>query len=120
MKKLICILALCATSLAQAHGTPVANHGGIVQAVGETWLELVARGGAFELYVEDDGDPVASADLSGTLTIVDAGGKKQLALKPAGANKLQAAGAVGKGGKVLVLLQLADKKTHVSTTFQMK
>ena len=120
MKKIVTMIALCATSLVFAHGTPTANHGGIVQAVGETWLELVVRGDGLDLYVEDDGDEMPSAGLAGTLTVVDGAGKKEFALKPAGGNKLEAKGKAPKGAKVLVLLTLDDKKTKVSTTFNVK
>ena len=50
MKKSIGVLVMCAAALgfgvAHAHGTPAPNHGGLVQAVGETWLELVVKDGA--------------------------------------------------------------------------
>ncbi len=124
MKNLLGMMALCAASLAagvaQAHGVATPNHGGIVQAVGETWLELVVRGDTLELYLEDDGEEMPSAGLSGKLTIVDGAGKKDVALKPAGGNKLEAKGVAGKGAKVLALLTLADKKTKVSATFTLK
>lgn len=124
MKKLFGLMVLCSASLAlgaaHAHGAATPNHGGIVQTVGETWLELVVRGDTLELYVEDDGEEMPSADLSGKLTIVDGAGKKEVTLKPAGGNKLEAKGAAGKGAKVLALLTLADKKTRVSTTFTLK
>jgi hypothetical protein len=125
MKKLLSILALSAAAmsagLAYGHGAPTANHGGIVQAVGETWLELVVRGDTVELYVQDDGDDMPSADLAGKVTVVKGTAKSEFPLKPAGGNKLEARapGAV-KGSKVLALLTLADKKTKVATTFDIK
>jgi hypothetical protein len=125
MKKLLSIMALSAAAmsagLAYGHGAPTANHGGIVQAVGETWLELVVRGDTVELYVQDDGDDMPSADLAGKVTVVKGAAKSEFTLKPAGGNKLEARapGAV-KGSKVLALLTLADKKTKVSTTFDIK
>lgn len=124
MKKILGMLAVCCAALAggtiHAHGVATPNHGGVVQTVGETWLELVTRGDTLELYVQDDGEDLPSADMSGKLTIVDSAGKKEVALKPAGGNKLEARGAAGKGAKVLALLTLADKKTRVSTTFVLK
>lgn len=124
MKKILSILALSAAALsanfAQAHGSPTANHGGMVKAVGETWLELVVKGDTLELYVQDDGDDMPSADLSGKVTVVKGTSKTEFALKPAGGNKLevQAPGAL-KGAKVVAVLTLADKKTRVSTTFDL-
>ena len=121
MKKVIGILMLClAMNGAQAHGAPSPNHGGIVQAVGETWLELVVKGDTLELYLEDDGEEMPSAGLTGKLTLVNGASKTDVVLKPAGGNKLEARGTTSKGGKVLALLTLADKKTHVSATFQLK
>ena len=106
---------------ALAHGSPTANHGGVVQAVGETWLELVVRGDTVELYLQDDGDDMPSADISGKVTVVKGAAKSEFALKPAGGNKLEAKapGAV-KGSKVLASVTLADKKTKVSTSFDIK
>ena len=131
MKKILSILAGAAVLVlgtatlsagsAFAHGAPTANHGGIVQAVGETWLELVVKGDTVELYLQDDGDDMPSADISGKLTVVKGAAKSEFALKPAGGNKLEAKapGAV-KGSKVLASVTLADKKTKVSTAFDIK
>jgi hypothetical protein len=123
MKKLMGTMLLCAASLASGlafgHGTPVANHGGVVMAVGELWLELVVRGDAVELYLEDDGEAMSSAGIGGKLTVP---GKPELVLAPAGGNKLSAtsAGPLPKGAKVSAVLLLADKKTKVATTFTLK
>jgi hypothetical protein len=124
MKKFIGVLLMCSASLvlgsAYGHGAPSPNHGGIVQAVGETWLELVVKGGNVELYVEDDGEPMDSAALSGQVTIVNGARKTEFALKPAGGNKLEAKGATAaKGARVVTLLVLADK-TRVPATFLIK
>lgn len=116
------VLALAtASGYAVAHGTPVAHHGGIVQAVGETWLELVVKGDQVELYLQDDGDDMPSAEVTGKVALVTAAGKQEFALKPAGGNKLEAkAPGAAKAGKVSALLTMADKKTRVSTTFDVK
>jgi len=115
------ITAAMTGTLARAHGTPQANHGGIVQAVGETWLELVVRGDAVELYVQDDGDDMPSADMSGRITVVKGAARSEFALAPAGGNKLAGkASGVAPGSKVLTTLTLADKKTKVSTAFDIK
>lgn len=125
MKKLISAVmvsaALLASGVAGAHGSPVASHGGVVQAVGETWLELVVQGDQVALYLQDDGDDVPSAPVTGKITLVTAAGKTEFALKPAGGNKLEAkAPGAAKAGKVMTLLTMADKKTHVSATFEVK
>lgn len=122
MKKLTGMLVFCASALAfgaaYGHGNPVANHGGVVQAVGETWLELVVKGDTVEMYLEDDGDPMNSAGVSGKVTL----GGKELVLSPAGGNKLLAkiAGNASKSGKATVVLLMADQKTKVAATFTLK
>ncbi len=129
MKKILTGLLLAGTvltatltaGLVRAHGTPQANHGGIVQAVGETWLELVVRGDAVDLYVQDDGDDMPSAGMSAKAAVVQGAAKKEFALAPAGNNKLsgKVSGAT-KGGKLQVVLVLDDKKTKVSATFDIQ
>ena len=115
------ITAALTGNLARAHGTPQPNHGGIVQAVGETWLELVVRGDAVDLYVQDDGDDMPSAGMCGKFTVVTGAAKKEFALAPAGDNKLTGkAVGVAKGSKVLTVVTLADKKTKVSAAFDIK
>lgn len=117
---LLALSAALALSTAYGHGVPTPNHGGIVQAVGDTWLELVPAAGKIELYVEDDGDPMPSAGLSGHVSVENGGTKADYALKPAGGNKLEAAGArVPKGAKVIAVLVLADK-SKVPATFVVK
>ena len=124
MKKSISLLLAASAALvlssAHGHGTPTPNHGGIVQAVGDTWLELVPASGKIELYVEDDGDPMPSAGLSGHLSVQNGGAKADYVLKPAGGNRLDAVGAQApKGAKVIAVLVLADK-TKVPATFVIK
>jgi hypothetical protein len=122
MNKLLGKLILCGAALAMgnaySHGTPIPNHGGVIQAVGETWLELVVKGDKIELYLEDDGDPMESAGVTGTVSV--SGKPDEFALAPAGENKLVAKGKVPAGAKVITQLLLADKKTKVATTFALK
>lgn len=121
MKKMMSMLVFATAALtanfAHSHGAPTVNHGGVVQAVGETWIELVVKGDTVEVYFQDDGDDLPTKDMSGKVTI----GKSEAALKPAGGNKMEASakGAV-KGAKVTVLAVLADKKTRVPATFEIK
>jgi hypothetical protein len=122
MKKLTGMLIFCAASLAfgaaYGHGNPMANHGGVVQAVGETWIELVVKGDSVEMYLEDDGDPMESAGVSAKVTL----GGKELVLAPAGGNKLLAkfAGKLPKANKATAVVVLADQKTKVGVTFTLK
>jgi hypothetical protein len=117
---MLAVSAALALSTAHGHGTPTPNHGGIVQAVGETWLELVPTVDKIELYVEDDGDPMPSAGLSGHVSVENGSAKTDYVLKPAGSNKLEAVGArAPKGAKVRAVVVLADK-TKVPATFVVK
>jgi hypothetical protein len=125
MNKILGMLVLGAATLcgnvAFAHGAATANHGGIVQTVGETWLELVVVGDKVALYLQDDGDDMPTSEITGKVTVVKGGSRSEFVLKPAGDNKLEAkAPGVVKGSKVLALLTLADKKTKVSTTFDIR
>ena len=122
MKKLTGMLVFCAASLsfgaAYGHGNPMANHGGVIQAVGETWLELVVKGDSVEMYLEDDGDPMESVGVSGKVTL----GGKEVVLAPAGGNKLlgKIGGKAPKSGKATAILLMADQKTKVAATFTLK
>lgn len=125
MKKWSNVLMFCCAALtlaaARGHGSPAPNHGGQVQAVGETWLELVVKPNTVELYVEDDGEPLPSAQMTGKVIVVQGTRKTEYLLKPAGGNKLEAIGATAsKGARVLTQLMLSDAKTKVAATFAIK
>jgi hypothetical protein len=104
------ILTLLAASPALAHSDskftkgPMGGH--IVDAGGgkQHW-ELVANGGELTLYVNDaDEKPVSTEGGSATAQILLAGKTTEVALKPAGDNKLTGTGnfAAAKGMKVIV------------------
>src|SRR5438132_12751351 len=98
------IVGVLPLNLAQAHGGTQPEHGGVVQLVGDMTFELVARADGVELYVEDDGEEVTSADLAAKMTIVNAGAKSDVALTPAAGNKFEAKGVrLAAGAKVTVL-----------------
>lgn len=106
---------------ARAHGGTQPEHGGVVQLVGDMSFELVPAADHVELWVEDDGEEVTSADLAAKLTIVDGGAKSEVALTPAGGNKFEAKGVkLGKGAKVTALLTLKDKQSKVAANFTIK
>jgi hypothetical protein len=123
MKKL---LALCLSTLlclamnaAQAHGSTKPMHGGLVQLIGETSFELVARADGADVYLIDDGEDLPTDGLSGKLMIDTAGTKTEATLTPAGGNKLEAKGAkIPAGTKVVVLVVLKDA-SKVRATFSM-
>jgi len=106
---------------AYAHGGTQPEHGGIVQLVGDMSFELVPAADHVELWVEDDGEEVTSADLAAKLTIVEGGAKSEVALTPAGGNKFEAKGVkIGKGAKVTALLTLKDKQSKIAANFTIK
>lgn len=125
MKKILSLLVFSASALgfntAYAHGNVAPEHGGIVQEVNEIVVELVSRGDVAEVYLRDDDEPMPTAGMSGRLNIAANGGKSEAVLKPAGGNKLEAKGVkFASGAKVLVIVQLAEKKPKLSASFTIK
>lgn len=122
MKKLSSLLLLAAAltaGTAWAHGDGVARHGGIVQMAGEIKFELVAKGDSAELYLDDHGETMPAAKLTGKLTVLGAGGKSEAKLEPAG-DKLVAKGVkLVKGDKVIAIVVTEDKQNN-SARFVIK
>ena len=118
---LVLVVGSVCFNAARAHGGTQPEHGGIVQLVGDITFELVPAADRVELYVEDDGDEVTSADLAAKLTIVDGGVKSEVTLTPAGGNKFEAKGVkIGTGAKVTALLTLKDKQSKIAANFTIK
>src|SRR5713101_3126519 len=112
------LLVISPFNAARAHGGTQPEHGGIVQLVGDMTFELVARPDGVELYVEDDGEEVNSADLAAKLTIVNAGAKSEVVLAPAAGNKFEGKGVkITSGAKVTALLTLKDKESKIAANF---
>ena len=125
MKRFFTLLLLGAASLTfntmvLAHGSTKPQHGGIVQMVGETVFELVVLADKTELYLVDDGEELASADMTGKLTITSDGVKSEAILQPAGGNKLEAKGVkIPSSAKVAVLLIRKDQ-SKIGANFTIK
>lgn len=112
--------AALAAGAAWAHGDEKARHGGIVQMAGELKFELVARGDSAEVYLDDHGEAIPTAKLSGKLTVMSGASKSEAKLEPVGNDKLVAKGVkLAKGDKVIALVTLADKSTS-SARFVIK
>lgn len=112
----------CAPRLAHAHadhGQPM--HGGIVAEGGVLQGELVARPGALTLYLTDHGNPVATQGASGRLTVLAGTQRSELALTPAGENRLSLAGAplLAPGTKAVALVRLPDGRS-ATLRFELK
>jgi len=123
MKKLfaLCVLSTLplAFNMVHAHGSTKPTHGGVVQMVGDTSFELVARPEGAEVYLVDDGDDLPSEGLSGKVTINSGETRTEAALTPAGGNKFAAPGAkIPAGAKVVVLVILKDA-TKLRASFSM-
>lgn len=119
---LMTIMAAAALTggLAWAHGDEKARHGGLVQMAGETKFELVARPDGAEVYLDDHGETLPTARLSGKLTVLSGGAKSEAKLEPAAGDKLVARGVrLAKGDKVIALVTLADKSS-ASARFVVK
>lgn len=123
MKKLTTLLltaALLNVGAAWAHGDGVARHGGIVQMAGELKFELVAKADAAELYLDDHGETVPTAKLTGKITVLSGGAKSEAKLEPAPGDKLVAKGVkLVKGDKVIALVTTADQQNN-SARFVIK
>ncbi|KPF81676.1 hypothetical protein IP70_23405 [alpha proteobacterium AAP38] len=126
MKHPMIRLALAATLTlsplaALAHGDTTPKHGGIVQMTGETLIELVAGADAASIYVSEEDEPVPSADLTATMTIMDAGGKRQVNLTPAAGNRFDAPGVkLTSGAKVAVMVVNKASQARSILSFTVK
>jgi hypothetical protein len=101
---------LLATGVALGHGNTKPQHGGVVQMVGETVFELVAKPEGAELYVVDDGEDIDSSKTSATMTIDAGGTKAEVVLLAAGSNKFVSKGTkLPSGAKVVVMLVDANQ-----------
>lgn len=96
-----------ACEAAQAHGVMKPQHGGIVEMVGEMAFELVKRENGADLYLAYDHEGMPTEGMTGKLTVTSGESKSEVALKPAGGNKLIAEGVkIPSGSKVVALITL--------------
>lgn len=124
MKSVLSVLLLVSASLltgvSLGHGNTKPLHGGIVQLVGEMSFELVTKPDGAEVYVVDDGEDVASAEMTAKLTVDVGGTKSEAPLQPGGGNKFEAKGVkIPSGAKVAVLL-IAPDQTKTTARFTIK
>jgi hypothetical protein len=96
-------------------------HGGLMQEVREISYELVAKPDTIALYITDHGKKVPSAGATAKLTLLNGTEKSEVAMAPAGDNKLEAKGAfkVQKGTRVVALVTLAGKPA-VTARYEIK
>jgi hypothetical protein len=111
---------LTVASVAVAHTNFKPAHGGIIRMMGEFSLELVRSKEGVEIYVTDDGDPLPSLGLTGTLTIDINGARSEVPLQPAGNNKFLAKGLqLASGAKVAAVVVRADQ-SRIGARFTIK
>ena len=123
IKHLLAIVALGVSSLtfdpALAHGEKP-KHGGTVQVASDLSFELVPKGDAATIYVEDHGKPFGTAGMKGKLTVLNGTEKSEAELKPTGDNRLEAQGVkLVKGSKAVASLT-TEKKKAVNVRFAVK
>lgn len=106
---------------ARAHGAHEPLHGGIVQMVGDTVIELVAKGNDTYVYVVEHDSEFSSQGCSGKLTVLRNGATTTTTLTPDGSNRFVARGAaLGTGARVIVALTMADGASKLSARFAIK
>jgi hypothetical protein len=89
------------------------QHGGILVESGHHHLEVVARDGALEVYVEgEDGQPEDVKDAAATATVLSVGKMEDVQLKPDGGNFLKGSGSftAGKGTTIVITLTMPGHK----------
>lgn len=112
LKTLLLALALSAygnAALAHAeHGQP--QYGGVVAEAGEAQIEIVSKDGQLTAYLSNHGNPVPATGATGKLVAMAGTTKSEFELKAIGDNRLQGAGNIPAGAKLLITVQWPGKK----------
>jgi hypothetical protein len=114
----LALAALPATAF--AHGSMKPKHGGLVQMSGETLIELVTGPKGVDVYLSEEDEPVPAAGYTAKLTQTAGSAKTEAVLKPAGGNKLTAAGFKAAKGAKLVVALVNKSGAKIFATFQTK
>lgn len=115
MKKSIVLAATCLLQLVAApvwahteHGKP--QFGGVVAEAGAGQFEIVGQEGRIVVHATNHGAPVDTAGAKGKLTLLDGNAKSEVTLAPAGANRLEGAGSLPHGAKLLIHVEWPGRK----------
>jgi hypothetical protein len=113
MKKLSTVLVMSLFTLvvnaASAHGGAEPKHGGVVQAAGALSFEPTARDNGATIYIEDHGEPLSTAGMTGRLTVLYGGERSDAELKPSGENRLEAEGVnIIRGSRAVAAVKSAE------------
>ena len=115
-KQLLMVLAIMSTlalvsPVAMSHSDAKPQHGGVLHSKYDLNFELVRETDGVSLYVDDHGEPVDTAALTGQIMILAGGKRSEVALIAAGAGKLTATAVqIPDGARVVVSLTGTDKK----------
>jgi len=83
------------------------KHGGVIVEAGHHHLEVVARDGVLEVYVEgEDGKPENVTGAKATAAVLSEGRKIDVQLAPEGTNVLKGSGPFRAGRGTLIVLTL--------------
>ena len=114
---LVVAASAIAAPSAIAHGAATAQHGGVVQTANDMTFELVATPAGALVYVMDHDVAYDAKQMSGKLTVLNGADKSEVALQPAGGNKLEANGVkLGKGAKAVASVKEGSKTMTVRFT----
>ena len=90
------------------HGKP--QFGGVVAEAGEAQFEIVGQGGKVVVHATSHGAPVDTAGARGKLTVLAGSAKSDVVLTPAAPNRLEGAGNLPKGAKLLIMVEWPGRK----------
>lgn len=90
------------------HGQP--QFGGVVAEAGLAQFEVVAKDGKVVVHVTNHGAAIDTAGAKGKLTVLAGTAKSEIALAPAGGNRLEGSGKLTSGAKLLISVDLQGQK----------
>lgn len=104
------------------HTHPTAQHGGILEDVGEYHVELVAKDGKITLFLRDHDAKDTSTEGFKASVLVTAGSQRvgPVEVKPAGGNKMEGAVAALPGGATAILTLTDKGGTAAQGRFKLK
>lgn len=101
-------LPMAAAHAHAEHGQP--QFGGVVAEAGLAQFEVVAKDGKVIVYVSNHGAALDTAGAKGKLTVLAGTAKREIALAPAGGNRLEGSGSLASGAKLLISVELPNQK----------
>ncbi|MDP3699401.1 MAG: hypothetical protein Q8R72_00685 [Hylemonella sp.] len=106
-------------NMAWAHGEVKAQHGGVAQQVNDLVFELVQHASGAAIYIDDHGQAVKPAGMSGKLTVLQGGEKKDYPLA-LGVDRIEVPGVkLAKGARAVAVINGVGGKT-VTVRFSLK